>query len=283
MSVHTEEAFESSIESHLLADGWAKLASSGYDRDLGLFPDELLSFIEDSQPKAWQQLVTRLGGEGIARSKVPQHVAAQIDHRGTISVLRDAVKLNGVTFHTCFFKPANTLTETLTTRYEANRTAIVRQLHHSESTTADSLDVVLVVNGIPTATAELKNTLTQQGVQHAMQQYRTDRNPADLIFRARAFVHFAVDPHRAYMTTKLERDKTHFLPFNQGTSGPGQQGGDGNPTNPDGYDTAYLWEQVWQRDAWLDLIGSFVHAENGRILFPRYHQWHAVRSIIDAT
>ena len=283
MSVHTEQAFEASIESHLLAHGWAKLAPSGYDRDLGLFPGELITFIEQSQPQKWKQLVTRLGGEGIARSKIAQHVAAQIDHRGTISVLRDAIKLNGVTFHTCFFKPANTFTETLTTRYGANRTAIVRQLHHSESTTADSLDVVLVVNGIPTATAELKNTLTQQGVQHAMQQYRTDRNPADLIFRARAFVHFAVDPHRAYMTTKLERDKTRFLPFNQGTGGPGQQGGDGNPTNPDGYDTAYLWEQVWQRDAWLDLIGSFVHAENGRILFPRYHQWHAVRSIIDAT
>lgn len=283
MSVHTEEAFEASIESHLLAHGWAKLAPSGYDRDLGLFADELLTFIEQSQPQKWKQLVTRLGGEGIARSKVAQHVAAQIDHRGTMSVLRDAIKLNGVTFHTCFFKPANTLTETLTTRYEANRTAVVRQLHHSESTTADSLDVVLVVNGIPTATAELKNTLTQQGVQHAMQQYRTDRNPADLIFRARAFVHFAVDPHRAYMTTKLERDKTRFLPFNQGTGGPGQRGGDGNPTNPDGYDTAYLWEQVWQRDAWLDLIGSFVHAEDGKILFPRYHQWHAVRSIIDAT
>jgi len=283
MSVHTEQAFETSIESHLLTHGWAKLAPSGYDRDLGLFPDEFLTFIEQSQPLKWKQLVTRLGGEGIARSKVAQHVAAQIDHRGTISVLRDEIKLNGVTFHTCFFKPANTLTETLTTRYEANRTAIVRQLHHSESTTADSLDVILVVNGIPTATAELKNTLTQQGVQHAMQQYRTDRNPADLIFRARAFVHFAVDPHRAYMTTKLERDKTRFLPFNQGTGGPGQRGGDGNPTNPDGYETAYLWEQVWQRDAWLDLIGSFVHAEEGKILFPRYHQWHAVRSIIDAT
>ncbi|UZN03068.1 type I restriction endonuclease subunit R [Cellulomonas sp. S1-8] len=283
MSVHTEQAFESSIENHLLDNGWAKVPPLGYDRDLGLFPDELLTFIEQSQPKAWKQLVTRLGGDGIARSKVVQHVAAQIDHRGTISVLRDAIKLNGVTFHTCFFKPANTLTEALTTRYEANRTAIVRQLHHSESTTADSLDVVLVVNGIPTATAELKNTLTQQGVQHAMQQYRTDRNPADLIFRARAFVHFAVDPHRAYMTTRLERDKTRFLPFNQGTGGPGEQGGDGNPTNPEGYDSAYLWEQVWQRDAWLDIIGSFVHAEDGKILFPRYHQWHAVRSIIDAT
>lgn len=283
MSVHTEQAFEGSIESHLLANGWGKVAPTGYDRGLGLFTGELLEFVEQSQPTAWKQLVTRLGGEGIARAKVAQHVAAQIDHRGVISVLREPVKLNGVAFHVCFFKPANTLTEALTTRYEANRTAVVRQLHHSESTTADSLDLVLVVNGIPTATAELKNTLTHQGVQDAMRQYRTDRNPADLIFRSRAFVHFAVDPHRAYMTTRLERDKTRFLPFNQGTGGPGQKGGDGNPPTPDGYATAYLWEQVWQRDAWLDLIGSFVHAEDGRFLFPRYHQWHAVRSTIAAT
>lgn len=283
MSVHTEQAFEASIEAHLLAQGWDKLAPTGYDRTLGLFPEELVAFIEQSQPNQWKQLVTRLGGDAVARAKVAQHVAAQIDHRGTVSVLRDAIKLNGVTFHACFFKPATTLTAALTSRYEANRTAIVRQLHHSESATAHSLDVTLVVNGIPTATAELKNTLTHQGVQQAMQQYRTDRNPSDLIFRARTFVHFAVDPHRAYMTTKLEREKTRFLPFNQGTGGPGAKGGDGNPSNPGGYDTAYLWEQVWQRDAWLDLIGSFVHAEDGRFLFPRYHQWHAVRSIIAAT
>jgi type I restriction enzyme R subunit len=283
MSVHTEQALEASIEAHLLTSGWGKLVPAGYDRELGLFPDELLAFIEQSQSKTWQQLLARLGGEGIARAKVAQHIAAQIDHRGVISVMRDGVKLNGVTLYACFFKPANTLTEALTARYEANRTAVVRQLRHSESKTADSIDLVLIVNGIPTATAELKNTLTHQGVREAMRQYRVDRNPADLIFRSRAFVHFAVDPHRAYMTTRLERDKTRFLPFNQGTGGPGRTGGDGNPSNPDGYDTAYLWEQVWQRDAWLDLIGSFVHAEGERILFPRFHQWHAVRSIIAAT
>ncbi|WP_426592604.1 type I restriction endonuclease subunit R [Cellulomonas sp. McL0617] len=283
MSVHTEEAFEASIEARLLTRGWSRLAPGGYDRELGLFPDVLLQFIEQSQPTVWKQLVTRLGGEGVARVKVAQHVAAQLDHRGTISVLRDAMKLNGLTFHTCFFKPANALTDALTVRYGANRMAIVRQLHHSESTTSDSLDLVLVVNGIPTATAELKNTLTRQGVQDAMRQYRTDRNPADRIFRSRAFVHFAVDPHRVYMTTKLAKEKTRFLPFNQGTGGPGEKGGDGNPSNPSGYDSSYLWEQVWQRDAWLDLIGSFVHAEGDTILFPRYHQWHAVRSIIAAT
>ncbi|MDF9874884.1 type I restriction endonuclease subunit R [Cellulosimicrobium cellulans] len=287
MSVHTESAFESSIEGHLLTHGWSTLAPSGYDRELGLFPDDLLGFIEDSQPQQWQQLVTRLGGERVARARVVQHVAGLLDHRGTVSVLRDAIKLNGVTFRVCFFKPANTLTPALQERYAANRTTVVRQLHHSESAPADSLDVTLVVNGIPTASAELKNTLTHQGVQEAMQQYRTDRNPSDLIFRARTVVHFAVDPHQVYMTTRLARDTTRFLPFNQGSGGAGHKGGAGNPTTAAGYATSYLWEQVWQRDAWLDLLGSFVHTSDiggERVtLFPRYHQWHAVRSILAAT
>lgn len=153
---------------------------------------------------------------------------------------------------------------------------------------------MLLVNGIPTATAELKNPLTHQTVQDAMKQYQTDRNPKDLIFRDRTLVHFAVDPYQAYMTTKLAGQTTRFLPFNQGWGGAGRKGGAGNPSNPAGYDTAYLWEQVWDRDAWLGLLGGFVHVEairgeDGkktgarRTLFPRFHQWHAVQSLLAAT
>lgn len=185
MTVHTEAAFEDTIERHLALHGWRSLAPSGYDRALGLFPDELLAFIEESQQKEWEQLKLRLGGEGAARVKVVEHVAKQLDTRGAIKVLRGHIKMNGVTLHTCFFAPANTLTPDLVTRHAQVRCGVVRQLHHSESTPADSLDLALVVNGIPTATAELKNLLTHQGVEHAMAQYQNDRNPADLIFRAR--------------------------------------------------------------------------------------------------
>ena len=161
-------------------------------------------------------------------------------------------------------------------------------------TPADSVDLTLFVNGIPTATAELKNPLTQQSVGHAMRQYQRDRNPSDLIFRARTVVHFAVDPNQVYMTTRLAGEQTRFLPFNQGSGGAGQKGGAGNPANPDGYDTAYLWEQVWQRDAWLGLLGEFVHIEDvydadghktgeTTTLFPRYHQWDAVQKLLAAT
>ncbi|RYC10561.1 type I restriction endonuclease subunit R [Nocardioides zhouii] len=282
MSVHQESAFEANIEAHLLANGWHGASPSAYDQQLGLFGDEVIAFIRTSQPKAWQQLVQRHGGEEHAQGKFLIRLAGELNHRGTISVLRGVVKDSGVTVRMSWFRPVNNLTPELGERYAANRLAVVRQLHHSESRPHDSLDVTLVVNGIPVATAELKNPLTHQTIEHAMSQYRTDRNRHDLIFAKRTLVHFAVDPHRVAMTTRLAGDETVFLPFNTGSAGAGRPGGAGNPTS-DGYQTAYLWEQVWQRDAFLDLLATFVHEGDGRVLFPRFQQWHAVQSIVAAT
>ena len=283
MSITRESAFESNIEAHLVAHGWASLTPTAYDKKTGVFDDDVIAFVQSSQPKAWQQLVARHGGESTAREKFLRVVVDALDHRGTISVLRSPVKDSGVSVRLCYFKPASGLNAEQTERYEANRLGVVRQLRHSESNTADSLDITLVVNGIPVATAELKNPLTHQNIEHAMAQYRTDRNPSDLIFRARTLVHFAVDPHRVAMTTRLARETTVFLPFDQGSGGAGNTGTAGNPPTKSGYQTAYLWEQVWQRDAWLDLLGSFIHVEGDQVLFPRFHQWHAVRSILAAT
>ncbi len=283
MTITKESAFETNIEAHLLANGWHSLKPAAYDRNAGVFGEEVIAFVQASQPKAWQQLVTRHGSESTAREKFLKVVVGAIDHRGTISVLRSPVKDSGVNVRLCYFKPANSLNVEQAERYAANRLGVVRQLHHSESNPADSLDLALVVNGIPVATAELKNPLTHQNIENAMAQYRTDRNPNDLIFRARTLVHFAVDPHRVAMTTKLARQDTVFLPFDQGSGGAGHMGTAGNPGVKSGYQTSYLWEQVWQRDAWLDLLGSFIHVEGRRVLFPRFHQWHAVRSILQAT
>lgn len=285
MSGANEAAFEGNIEKSLVdRGGWDWLSPKGYRVQQGLFPDEVVAFVKASQPKAWQQLVLRHGSEGQAETRLAKRVADEIDRRGTVSVLRGTVKDSGVTVRLCWFKPANTLTPELGERYAANRLGVVRQLHHSESRPKDSLDLVLVVNGVPVATAELKNPLTHQTVEHAMAQYRSDRNPHDTIFARRALVHFAVDPHRVAITTRLAGDDTVFLPFNEGTAGAGRPGGAGNPAASEGgYQTSYLWERVWQRDAWLDLLGTFVHEQDGRVLFPRYHQWHAVRSLVDAT
>ncbi|WP_168581208.1 type I restriction endonuclease subunit R [Gephyromycinifex aptenodytis] len=283
MGITKEAAFETNIESHLLENGWHAIEPASYDRRLGLFPDEVIAFVQASQPKAWQQLVARHGGEALASDLFVKAVARAIDHRGTIAVLRDLVKDSGVPVKLCYFKPASRHNEDQLQRYGANRCAVVRQLHHSESRPLDSLDMTLVVNGIPVATAELKNPLTNQNVEDAQRQYREDRNPNDLIFRSRTLVHFAVDPHLVFMTTRLAKQDTVFLPFNQGTAGAGRKGAAGNPAVADGYQTSYLWEQVWQRDNWLNLLGNFVHQSNKGILFPRFHQWHAVQSILQAT
>lgn len=292
--VHVESAFEASIESDLLTNGWVRLEGSGFDRTLGLFPDELVAFVSGSQPKEWAELCRRHGNEAAARAKLAKRVADELTSRGTVDVLRGVVKDSGVTFQVAAFAPANGLTPVLRERFEANRLGVVRQLHHSESAPGDSLDVVLVLNGIPVATAELKNPLTGQSVEEAMVQYRRDRNPADLLLRSRAVVHFAVDPHQVYMTTRLVGEDTVFLPFNQGSAGAGTAGGAGNPGNPGGYASEYLWRRVWSRDNWLTILGSFVHVDEvldntgtrtgvRRVLFPRFHQWDAVVKLVAAT
>ena len=139
-----------------------------------------------------------------------------------------------------------------------------------------------MVNGIPVATAELKNPLTGQTVANAIGQYRHDRDPKNRTLSRIGMVHFAVDPTSAAMTTFLNGTNTRFLPFNQG-----HELGAGNPPNPNGHQTAYLWEQVWSRDAWMDVLSRFIHVEKPTkgskkrptVIFPRFHQWNAVRRL----
>jgi type I restriction enzyme, R subunit len=184
----------------------------------------------------------------------------------------------GVRVRLAFFKPAHGLTPELVARYEANRLTLTRQLPY-EFGTNKTVDLAFFVNGVPVATAELKNALTGQGVEDAKEQYRTKRDPKNVTLGRRAVVHFAVDTEQVAMTTWLAGTSTRFLPFNRGYNR-----GKGNPPNPHGHRTAYLWERVWEKDAWLDLLGQFVHVEKpakglkapGTMIFPRYHQWDAV-------
>jgi len=287
---HTEQAFEAAIERHLLEHGWHQGDPGSYRGDLGFDAYELLAFVYASQREAWEKLEQHHGSTEMAQRALYKRVAEEIDSRGTLDVLRKGVEVNWIRFDLAYWRPAHRITPELWDLYEHNRLTMTRQVHHSESNPHDSVDVLLFLNGIPVATAELKNQVTGQGVQHAQHQYETDRNPADLLFRARSIVHFAVDQDVVSMTTRLAREATRWLPFNQGSGGPGQQGGAGNQVNPGGYKTAYLWEQVWQRDAWLELFGSFVSEDTGgkavtkikpherKWLFPRFHQWHAVRT-----
>ena len=284
MAGHSEKSFEDAIEAHLLGHGWTMGVAASYDVPLGIDPAALAAFVQATQPKEWDKLVAGYGEA--AAAKFGRRVADEIDRHGTVHVLRKGVRDRGANVMLAFFKPTHGLTPDLVGLYEANRLLVYRQVHHSESNGHQSLDLMLGLNGIPIATAELKNHYTHQDVDDAIAQYRdtAQRNPKDRIFARRCLAHFAVDPSLVFMTTRLAGASTVFLPFNQGSGGAGKEGGRGNPANPAGHPSAYLWEQVWQRDNLLDLLHRFVQetmSTGGRqVLFPRYHQWDVVRRLV---
>jgi type I restriction enzyme R subunit len=216
----TELAFGDAIESSLITDGgYLKSSPANFDPVLGLDPVELFAFIETTQPTEWSNLVALYGNDPAeAQSGFAKRLAAELNNRGTVDVLRHGIVDRGPTFHLAYFKPAHGLTDTLTALYAANRVTVTRQLAY-ESGTHKTRDLALLVNGIPTATAELKNPLTNQTVEHAIEQYRKDRDPTNTTLSRRALVHFAVDPERIAMTTKLTGTSTRFLPFNLGHEG----------------------------------------------------------------
>lgn len=284
-----EAEFETEIADWLAVQGGYEPVKFGnaagqqdFRPDLGLDTADLFAFIGATQITEWDRLVKLYGGDqNAAQRAFAERVAKQIDQRGTVDVLRHGIVDHGVTIQLAYFKPAHGLTPTLLDRYDKNRLVVTRQLRYSEDSNK-TLDLVLAVNGLPVATAELKNPLTGQNIEHAKQQYRHDRDSRNPLLARRAVVHFAVDTEQVAMTTRLSGGTTRFLPFNKG-----RDFGAGNPANPNGHRTAYLWEQVWQRDAWLDLLARFVHvakdgaAKSARsvVVFPRFHQWDAVRKL----
>lgn len=282
---HKELALESAIEHSLLtAGGYRQGNPAEFAAPLGLTPSLIVEFIRDSQPQEWARLEAIHGDS--AATKVVGLVAKQLDTRGTLDVLRHGVVDHGVKLRLAFFKPATNLNPEAQALYDKNILTITRQVHHSVANPALSIDVLLSVNGLPVATAELKTPFTNQTVEHAKWQYRNDRNPTDpvLRFRTRCLVHFAVDPDLVFMTTKLAGKGTVFLPFNKG-----RNKGAGNPDNPTGYKTAYLWEDIWSKDRWLDILARYVHYQrtvdrDGKvkeaIIFPRYHQLDAVAKVL---
>lgn len=286
-----EQAFESVIESHLLSNGYVSVDQNGFDRERAIFPETTLAFIRETQLNEWAKLEA-LHGERTGEQVIGD-LCKWMDTYGSLATLRHGFKCYGRTLRIAFFKAAHELNPELEERYAANKVGITRQLHFSLRS-EKSLDVTLSLNGIPIATVELKNPLTGQTADNAMRQYRQDRDPREVIFefKRRALVHFAVDTETVFMTTRISGKATHFLPFNKGCNG-----GAGNLPDPAGrtYRTAYLWEEVLQRDSLLDLFARFIHlqieekrTDEGRkvkketMIFPRYHQLQAVRSLVNA-
>ncbi len=291
MNRTNEAAFETVIEAHLLQNGYVSVAPEGFDRDRAIFPDTVLAFIRETQQKEWGKLEALHGDR--TGEQILGDLCKWMDQNGALATLRHGFKCYGRTLHAAFFKAAHELNPELEARYAANRLGLTRQLHFSPRS-EKSLDVTLSLNGIPVATVELKNPLTGQRVEDARRQYKQDRDPRETIFefKRRTLVHFAADTESVLMTTRLAGTATHFLPFNKGCDG-----GAGNPPDPAGrtYRTAYLWEEVLQRDSVLDLLARFIHLQidekrddHGRkvktesMIFPRYHQLQAVRQLVDA-
>lgn len=288
-SRHTELAFEDTVEQGLLTTGYVPVGRDGFDRERAIFPTVVLDFIRETQPKEWAKLEALHGAK--TGEQVLTDLCKWMDTYGSLATLRHGFKCYGRTLRVAFFKAAHELNPELESRYAANRVGLTRQLHYS-TRNEKSLDLVLSVNGIPVATAELKNHLTGQTMSDAVRQYQKDRDAHEPIFefKRRTLVHFAADPDVASMTTRLAGTATYFLPFNRG-----HENGAGNPPNPNGHRTAYLWEEVLARDSLLDLLARFVHlqieekrTDDGKkytketIVFPRYHQLQAVRLLVDA-
>jgi type I restriction enzyme R subunit len=254
---HSEAAFETVIEAHLLANGYIPVHRHGFDRQRAIFPETVLTFIRATQPKEWARLEALHGDQ--TGEQILADLCKWMDSHGVLATLRHGFKCYGRRLRVAFFKAAHQLNPELEARYAANRVGLTRQLHFSPRS-EQSLDVTLSLNGIPVATLELKNPLTGQTVEEALRQYKYDRDPREpmFAFKRRTLVHFAVDTEVVFMTTRLAGTATHFLPFNKG-----HDGGAGNPPDPAGrtYRTAYLWEEVLQWDSFLDLLARFVHLQ----------------------
>ena len=291
--VHDESAFGDAIVAAMLERGWREGNPQDYQPDLGLDTNELFTFIGATQADEWTELVALYGNDpdeaqhGFAR-RLDQAIATD----GLLDVLRNGVKDRGVRIRVAYFKPNLVADDSVLDNYRANRLTVVRELRYAtkQADWDNRLDLTLFLNGIPVATAELKNPLTGQGVEHAKEQYRLHRDPTELIFMRRVVANFAVDPDLVFVTTQLRGKKTQFLPFNTGSNGPGRPGGAGNPapTAHGAYATSYLWEQIWQPDNWLDLLERFVHVHKAKtpgggttkkVIFPRYHQWDVVKKL----
>ncbi len=289
-NLHQEHHFEFAICQHLGANGWlyAEGDAAHYDKQNALFLPDLLAWVETTQPESWQQL-SKTHGASLPKV-LAERVRKCLNEQGTLEVLRRGVEMVGLKkpLSLVQFKPALGINPAIQQAYAANRLRVVRQVHHSLNNAKDALDLVLFVNGLAVATAELKSDFTQS-VGDAVDQYRFDRNPAPkgglveplLSFPGGALVHFAASQSEVMMATQLAGTATTFLPFNRGNAG-----GAGNAPNPFGFATFYLWEEVRQRDNWLEILGRYLIGKRNdkkqltSVIFPRYHQLDATRKLV---
>ena len=263
--------------------GWIGGDPQDYDREYCIDLAQLSAFLHDTQPVAAEPL--DLGQGSPTRRKFLARLQGEVAKRGTIDVLRKGVKHGPHQIDLMYGTPSPG-NEKAGVQYGQNRFSVTRQLHYSQDNTQLALDLCLFINGLPVATFELKNSLTKQTVADAVKQYREDRNPREKLFElGRCLVHFAVDDHEVQFCTHLQGKSSWFLPFNKGWND-----GAGNPPNPNGIKTDYLWKQVLTREGLTDIIENYAQVvetkddKTGRKkrvqIWPRYHQLEVVRRLL---
>lgn len=283
-----EKDFENAIEKFFISpEGGYEKGTRPYDKRLALYVDSFINFIKDSQENAWNKY--------LGKSKTQEPImefcgefSNQIEKKGLLEVLRHGFTVYGISFKAAYSLPESKLNPESAALYNQNVCECYRQWYYSEKTT-ESVDMVLVLNGIPLFAFELKNQFTSQAIKDAEDQWASRYKEHELCFsfNRRILAFFAVDLTEAWMSTKPETRES-FLPFNQGSNGAGNDGGKGNPQpQPGEFATAYLWKDIFQKDSMLDLVFRFINLEPGdskkdeaKIIFPRYHQIDAVRKII---
>ncbi|MCK1356340.1 DEAD/DEAH box helicase family protein [Bradyrhizobium sp. CW7] len=280
----SEKGLEALIVRSLIDEaGYTAGDSKDFDQDHAVDLVKLFDFLNTTQPEAVDAL--GIGEDGPKRLQFLHRLQGEIAKRGVIDVLRNGVK-HGPGSVELFFgtpTPGNAKAEEL---FAANIFSVTRQLHYSKDATKLSLDVALFINGLPVATFELKNSLTKQTVEDAIEQYKRDRDQKELLFQfGRCVIHFAVDDHEVRMCTHLKGKASWFLPFNKGWND-----GAGNPPNPHGLKTDYLWKQVLTKSNLTDILENYAQVveetdERGKKkppkqVFPRFHQLDVVRKLL---
>jgi len=280
----SEKGLESLIVASLVTDaGYVQGDPKDYDREHAVDLAQLLQFLTATQPETFAQL--DIDREGPKRTQFLHRLQGEIAKRGVIEVLRGGIKHGPATIDFFYGTPSPGNAKAAE-RFEANIFSVTRQLRYSRNETLLSLDLAIFINGLPVATFELKNKLTKQTVADAVEQYKRDRDPKELLFQfGRCMVHFAVDDHEVRMCTHLKGKQSWFLPFNKGYND-----GAGNPPNPHGLATDYLWKEILTKERLTDILENYAQVveekdeKTGRRkrkqVFPRYHQLQVVRLLL---
>ena len=263
--------------------GWSPGSHHDYDREYCVDLAQLASFLRATQPEAAEALA--LDEDGPTRRKFLARLQGEISKRGIIEVLRHGIR-HGAHDLDLFYGTPSPGNEQARARFELNRFTVTRQLRYSRDETQRALDIALFINGMPVVTFELKNNLTKQTAEDAVWQYRKDRNPREKLFElGRCVAHFAVDESEVQFCTRLKGKVSWFLPFNRGWND-----GAGNPPNPSGIKTDYLWREVLTRESLTNILENYAQLVEARDektgrktrtqIWPRYHQLDVVRRLL---